>query len=340
MLSCLRSRRHPSLILTLISSFSRGISAGGIGYAALGDSYAAAIGTADTRAYGAVCYQSNYSYIAQLGKVDNVTIDTTRFFNRACAGLGLYETAKCEILGNVTADPQNDYYCRDLSTSNGIGNPDLVTVSIGAESIEYFRLISNCIYFPWIGGCSEVNKSAESALATLAAPNGKAFEAFFDKYLKRESGLLQSSGRIKVIGYPAPFNIDMGSDSYCPTFAGGNVTLDQRKQINSVVGRLNDQLKAQSKAVGVTYLDTNPLFDGHRFCDNDQTSEWLINPIPNFNLSNITAYKSAHDVVQQFGDITQYPDTRIPGGSYLFGAFHPTAEGHRAIAQLLSQNMK
>lgn len=328
----------PLTILVLYAS--RGISAVGIACAALGDSYAAGIGSTDTRAYGPVCYQSDKSYVSQLGKLDNVTIDATKFLNRTCAGLGLFETGQCEIAGNVTADPENDFSCRDLSPSDGIANPDLVTISMGAESIEYYRLVSNCVYFPSFGGCAEVNKSTEDALAELASPDTADFLDFFNTVLKPQGTLAQNPSKIKVINYPLPFNTDDGSDVFCPTFAGNHISLPDRKLINSAVQRLDDNLRTQAEAAGATYVDTNAAFDGHRFCDNNTNSEWLNNPLPQFDPSTNSSLKSADDVVKKFGVITQYPDTRVPGGSYLFGAFHPTADGHQAIAQLISQNMR
>ena len=324
---------------------SKDVLAADIAYVALGDSYAAGIGSSPSTNYGPACYQADKSYVNQLRTYfDNVTIDTNKFSNRACAGLDLDEMAQCEIIGNVTADPDDFMTCRDLAPSKGVGVPDLVTLHMGAESINYYDFIQNCVYFPFLGGCEFINDTIHSAFVDLAAPTGPNFTTFLTDNLTSIAGL--DPKKVKLINYVLPFNIDDPNSPFCPTFAGNNVTSSNRTFINGIVRQLNDNLFNSSQRAGVDYLDINPLFDGHRFCDKDPAGLWLVNPLPKLNAATQSSLKTVDDVMDKYGVITEYPPPANPKrkttskSPYLFGAFHPTADGHRAIAQLISQRMK
>ena len=312
-------------------------------YTAFGDSYAAGIGSSPLFGNESLCYQTLDSYVEQLISFDNVTVDLKTFENRACAGLTLEGMAQCEIAGNVTADPENFLTCQDLSPSPSIGTPDLVTMHMGASSIRLWDLIANCVYFPSITDCVFANDTIQSAFADLASPYGPNFTSFLTDNLTAPANLTAS--HVKLLSYVMPFNVDDGSDVFCPTFAGNKVALPDRIAINSAFAQLNGFLQNQSAPLGIIYLDINPSFDGHRFCDKNTTDVWLNNPLPDLDPSTRDTLKTADDVLNMYGAITQHPNpngtnsTNSTAGPYLFGAFHPTSDGHKAIAKLVSQNM-
>ena len=243
------------------------------GYVAFGDSYAAGIGSGTTEGDG--CRKGSYSYPRQLAAMATGDID---FQNLPCSGA---------VVGEVLQGGDKS----QIDAWTNPGNADIATLSIGGNDIGFYPILTACVLRvgqSFAGDCDAAVASANSKISG------------FDLYNDISSALqqiIEKSGRddfkIYLTGYPAFFNVDTASCDYSTFYywqpghhafhrIGNWAYLYQalRVQLNNLVSNLNTMLSHVANSVNshydsqrVWYVDPNPNFDGHRFCEKDGDTE-------------------------------------------------------------------
>lgn len=67
------------------------------------------------------------------------------------------------------------------------------------------------------------------------------------------------------LGYASFFNQEAKGQSWLPNYCRTEPKV--RKEINDLVLHLNDVLRPLVEKHGAYFIDPNPAFNGHRFCD-------------------------------------------------------------------------
>ena len=242
-------------------------------WTAMGDSYAAGIGA------GALpqepdpdhCFRSGNSYprIMQSGP-GSLQPNPGRFNFVACSGAKFDEIGTWQLLD------------RALRGRPVWGNsPEFVTITMGGNDIGILPLVLTCIYSVPIYGipCDAVIQRGFDIMER------EDFE--FDLFAVIK--IVQDKGRRKhgqdfhifVTGYAQLFNSERAQCdqvTFRPSgiglvLPGELLTKERRRKMNDLAKSLNLALKT---AVGlfdprdVTFVDYDPLFEGHRFCDRDE----------------------------------------------------------------------
>ena len=243
------------------------------GYVAFGDSYAAGIGTGTTS--GDACRQGQYSYPKQLAAMADGDID---FQNYPCSGA---------VVGDVLQGGEKS----QIDKWTNVGNADVATLSIGGNDIGFYDILTACVLRvgqEFSGDCAEQVRLAREKI------NGRELFSDISTALRQ---IIDKSGRddlkVYMTGYPTFFNVDTDTCEYStfyywqPGHHGihhiGNwayLYKDLRRKLNDLVNELNRMLSQVSDAVNqgspdprVRFVDINPKFDGHRFCEKDAGQE-------------------------------------------------------------------
>ena len=154
--------------------------------------------------------------------------------------------------------------------------PEFATITMGGNDIGILPLILTCIYsIPILGrGCDTVIQRAFDILISQKFKYG----AFKVIHFVRNQGktLYGPNFHIFVTGYAQLFNSDT---KQCDgvTFKPDHIRLpaqyltqSRRRRINELFRTLNDALRTAAglfPPADVTFVDYDPLFEGHRFCD-------------------------------------------------------------------------
>lgn len=190
--------------------------------------------------------------------------------------------------------------------------------------------------------------------------------------------------KLYIIGYAHFFNADTDwcdtiSFRYLPSpFNRQMLTQQLRADLNGAMDALRGKIKAVIAAIGdprVKFIDINPFFEGHRFCEDGHTflQQWYHNDIWLWNLNIVPDDPDNNPTVeminneQNLGEDAQGNAIVIPPGDDFEGAnpddemgpfqedlvfdihwtyrtFHPKSGGHEAIkkaiiAQLRADNI-
>ena len=250
------------------------------GYVAFGDSYAAGMGTGTTETGG--CRRAEYAYPRLLAALAEGNID---FQNLPCSGA---------VVGDMLqggAGSQIDAWTNPHTA-------DIATVSIGGNDVGFVPILTACVLRwaqPFSGNCDLRIQSAYDKI------NGRDLINDIASALHQ---IIAKSGRadfkIYQTGYPAFFNVDTDSCDYSTFFywqpghhafhrSGVNwayLLKDLRLKLNNLVIAVNTMVKQAVDTVNAAYpeqrvwfIDTNPAFDGRRFCEIDGGIE-VIEPDP------------------------------------------------------------
>ena len=171
------------------------------------------------------------------------------------------------------------------------GNADIATLSIGGNDIGFYDILTACVLRVgqnFAGDCDAVVSTANSKISgrELYGDISSALHQIIDK-----SG--RSDFKIFLTGYPAFFNVDTASCDYSTFYywqpghhgfhrIGNWAYLYQalRLKLNNLVTSLNTMLSQVADAVNSAYpsqrvwfIDPNPRYDGHRFCEKDGGTE-------------------------------------------------------------------
>ncbi|KAF2200638.1 SGNH hydrolase [Delitschia confertaspora ATCC 74209] len=167
-------------------------------------------------------------------------------------------------------------------------NPDLVTMSIGGNDVGFVDLLDRCVYrFKDVKGCAGCNlprlfkddcsgDCQEAIDGVRAKINGPEFSQGLTSAIK---SVFANAPRthLFVTGYPAFWNHDTDAcDKVSFKFGCINNSVlplikSRRKAMNDLTDALNGKIRqiinSYPTSASLTFVDTNPFFNGHRFCE-------------------------------------------------------------------------
>ncbi|KAL9105321.1 MAG: hypothetical protein Q9227_009488 [Pyrenula ochraceoflavens] len=240
------------------------------GYVAFGDSYAAGTGTGETSEDG--CRRGQYSYPKQVAAYAPKGIE---FQNLACGGAEV-DTEKEDNLFEQIKRWKNPHLA------------DIATLTIGGNDVRFLEVLSACIQLfktvAFSGDCDEEINNAYRSIDQGTFPNGvkKAMQQIVEKSGRQDFELY-------VTGYPEFFNAETEwqvslvadyLDISTSLFLGGPLlTKDLRRKTNGAISHFNAKLSSIIETLNkdhyngtghVKFIDPNPFFKFHRFCDVDE----------------------------------------------------------------------
>lgn len=284
-------------------------------YVALGDSYAAGDGAGSSRwlpHLDPACGRFSEAYPAQIAR--NSSLDIDIFRNVACGGA----TTKSIVYKQMSY----------------LGQADWATIQVGGNEVDFFPVLNECIQ-QWrpLSTCDREIDRARSLIQS-----GQFVQAF-DDMVRHAMGETDIGSKVLVLGYATFFNAQTeqcNRVSFSKTNTANVLSNHLRASFNDLVIMLNTVIEASAKAHGATYVDIDALFDGHRFCEQgveeprpDWEGTWFFR-----EASHETAYQ---DTLLLDMDAHGQNQIRLTNSfrkfSDLTRTFHPTARGHKAIAE-------
>ena len=197
------------------------------GYVALGDSFAAGVGSRSYRPDDP-CYRSPASYPAVVAQRYRLELTLA-----ACSGA-------------VTADVV-EAQARSLRTSTRY-----VTVTIGGNDLGFSSVLTTCALPGWLGRCGP---AVDRSLATLRTSLPGRLDRVLATVRQRAP-----QATVVVTGYPRLFGDE---DCSALTF----FSADERSRLNAATAELDDVIADRTAAAGLRYADPAPAFGRHAWCD-------------------------------------------------------------------------
>lgn len=197
------------------------------GYVALGDSFAAGVGSRSYRPDDP-CYRSPTSYPAVVA--ERYQLDLTL---AACSGA-------------VTADVV-EAQARSLRSSTRY-----VTVTIGGNDLGFSSVLTTCALPGWLGRCGP---AIDRSLATLRTSLPGRLDRVLATVRQRAP-----QAAVVVTGYPRLFGDE---DCSALTF----FSADERGRLNAATDELDEVIADRTAAAGLRYADPAPAFRRHAWCD-------------------------------------------------------------------------
>ena len=271
-------------------------------YAALGDSYAAGAGPCGG-------FDSAYPVLV----ANDTRLDFMEFLPLACGGASTTSVRKTQV-------PH-------------IGDADVVTITVSGNEVDFFAVLNACVY-EWLPSAScEKEMTRANTLAQS------------DTLLRSMDSLIRSTiqhskpgAHILVTGYARFFNDTTNQcdhASFSRKHADNLLTKEVRRNFNQMVDALNLVIKSAAEVHGAIYVDIDPIFHGHRFCEgdiiepSDSDSTWF------FNLK--------YDEDRLWSRQGSFRQTMLPNPFKdfldLVRTFHPTRLGHKAIAEVIVEEL-
>lgn len=176
----------------------------------------------------------------------------------------------------------------------------LVTMSIGGNDLGFASVVQDCI----VNGQRGVPMT-DTCQEKHADRIEQRLDTLHDELVEtyRDMKNRAPNARIVIVGYPELF-VEEPSDSI-----GNLLFAEDQVWMNEQAGALNDMLRSAAKEAGVEFIDPTEAFRGHGIGSDDP---WI-------------------------NDLTWGG----PGISLVDpGSFHPNAQGHDAIADLVEQQIK
>lgn len=275
-------------------------------YAALGDSYAAGDGAGSSRLLPDLCARFSGAYPVHVAK--NAKLDFAGFRNLACGGATTTSVLKTQVYR--------------------VWDSDTITIQVGGNEVDFFVLLNECVY-QWkpFSTCDAELSRARGLVESMQFINN------FDNLVAATKKYIKPGARLLVLGYARFFN-DQTDQCNHVSFSTHNpdnyLTREMRVMFNDVVFLLNDVIRGIAEAHEVTYIDMDTIFEGRRFCE-----EGVIEPAPDASWFFSDAGRRASVISERREHYSDQTLLNNPFEDFLnfTATFHPTEEGHVAIAQ-------
>jgi lysophospholipase L1-like esterase len=219
-------------------------------YVALGDSYAAGVGSRVFYSESGSCKRSPEAYAPKIASAKGYTLNF-----EACSGAKTPEVNEKQ-LGNLNS-----------STS-------LVTLSIGGNDAGFSNVILNCAlyYFTCGSAVSEANSYIANKLPGV-------LNTTYNNVRSRAT-----TAKVEIIGYPHLFS-DTGA-----TCNANFLTSSNEKKLNETGDKLDAVLKAQAESHGFTFVDPRSAFKAHAVCASEEWLNGQSNPLEESYHPNVKGY--------------------------------------------------
>jgi lysophospholipase L1-like esterase len=228
-------------------------------YVALGDSYAAGVGTRTYTSESGSCQRSTKAY---------PYIDATRLGANlsfvACSG------AKVADVTNKQLGPLN----------SGI---ELVTVQVGGNDAGFSSVITECAQPAWMSDCDRAIATSQSTINNVLPGRLNTLYATIESKAP--------SARVVVVGYPRLFN---GIDCNAGTFFSSS----EMTKLNQTADLLNSRIGAAASAAGFSFVNPTPQFIGHAVCGSPEWINGLSSPVSESYHPNVTGQAAYANLVQ------------------------------------------
>lgn len=322
-------------------------------YGALGESFASGPSAGDEYPNALKgCRRYTHAFGPELNGDDRLKAISGRDFEFiACSGSKLKQVYQ-DPGGDGTRKPQTSQ-ANQLS-----GKEDLVTLSMGGNDVGFVNLLDRCIYRfkdPLCFGCGFFSKDCTNDCKGVindvqATIDGDALSSGLDSAIKAIFTKAPSTV-LYLLLYPQFFNagtdqcdnvqFNLGCSGSLGFPSARNrinpLTKDIRGKMNTLTDNLNQKIKdAVGRATpgnggSIAYVDPNPNFNGHRFCE-DGTTE------PSYRNSNIWLYplefytSGTLSFIQSYDTGTKCEDILGDDGTGDWGDYYACelAEGVRA----------
>ena len=301
MLSPTRSMVATALLLSIFGLQAVAVK----GYAALGDSYASGDGAGSSKLFpnfDITCGRFDQAYPVQVFNSSRLEIPRSGFKNLACGGTSSLSVLKTQV-------PK-------------IGNSEVISITVGGNEVDFFVLMNACVHewYPHLP-CKQEMTQARSLVQSRAFLNN------FNKMVAGTMKAMQPNSKLLVTGYAMFFN-DTTDQCDHASFSRRNprnfLSKELRRNFNQMVTMVNDVIRAAAEAQGATYVDVDKLFQKHRFCEEGIIEPGTHNETWFFNMK--------YEKEQEQDDVQQFLPNPIKDFFDLTRTFHPTARGHKEIA--------
>ncbi len=209
-------------------------------YVALGDSYAAGVGTRTYYADRGTCYRSPAAYPV----LDAARIGATLSF-KACSGAKTGDVSATQ-LGTLSA-----------STT-------YVTVQVGGNDAGFSDVLTTCALPSWASNCGAAIDKAQAFIRTTLPGR---LDSLYAAIRSRAT-----SATVVVVGYPRIFN---GEDCNARTWFSPT----EESRLNATADLLDSTLSARATANGFAFVNPVTAFTGHAVCDSTEWINGLSNPV-------------------------------------------------------------
>jgi len=216
-------------------------------YVALGDSYAAGVGSGGTSSDGA-CLQNSNAYPAVWSASHPAYTLTFAACSGATAG-----TVKSTQLADITA------------------GTTLITVTAGGDP-GFVPLIAACL-LPTPTGNALCDAATLIALAAIHLVIEPELKNLYASIKTQAASVGDPTAQLVVLGYP---------DFFPESPLCGTSDYDEQLDINNAIDALDAAIaKAAAATAGTTFVDVRPAFAAHELCSQ---APWLNGLMPNKNL--------------------------------------------------------
>lgn len=352
-----------SFATPLLNLGKRASSAGPKGYIAFGDSYAAGIGAG-------TFFKDSFD---DDGNVDNTCGRTNGAYPLGLVNKNLLELSSGEWKDffACTGDTLDDLEHQITEAKKkGGGDYDVATVSIGGNDFRFGQVAKNCAYRFGTVSQEQAERDCDHYIGGVEEMflNEIKDAVIFPKYTKHlidiYENVLKKKGLLIVTGYAQFFagdNLNTGNncENLFTTWKGINsrvpLKAEFRRRMNALVKRMNDAIldeviqPLQSKYSisgqqdNIEFFDIDPLFNGHRFCEN------VPDPLgSNNNAVWITELNTTPLTQETFKPLQEKEDREGLGFAKLFGfagilpsdlqqmsTMHPKKDAYEEIADRL-----
>ena len=195
---------------------------------ALGDSYAAGVGSGSRYRADDPCLRSPASYPAVVARSEGLALTLA-----ACSG-----ATTADVLADQT---------RWLA-----GRTRYVTLTVGGNDLGFAPVLTTCALPGWLGSC---RAALAGSLSTLRGALPARLDAVLAAVRDRSPG-----ATVVVTGYPRLFGDD---DCSALTFFSDA----ERSRLDAATDELDALVQTRTRAAGLRYVDPRPAFAGHAWCE-------------------------------------------------------------------------
>jgi lysophospholipase L1-like esterase len=217
-----------------------GPAAASVQYAALGDSYAAGVGTRTYYSDSGSCYRSPYAYAV----LDAARVGATLTFN-ACSGAKAADVQTKQLTG--------------LTSSTR-----WVTVQVGGNDANFSSVITTCAEPSWLGNCDKAVANAQTIIRNTLPGR---LDALYNAIRSHAT-----VAGVTVVGYPRLFN---GVDCNAATWFSPH----DESILNQTADLLDTTIAGRASAHGFAFVNPEQAFIGHAVCDKVEWINGLSNPV-------------------------------------------------------------
>ncbi len=228
-------------------------------YVALGDSYAAGVGSRVFYEESGSCKRGPEAYAPKIASSHGYTLNF-----EACSG------AKT---GDV-----NSKQLGNLSSSTA-----LVTISIGGNDAGFSNVIINCALYYFTCG-SAINEANEYIAKSLPGVLNTTYNNIKSR---------ATTAKVIVVGYPHLFT-DSGA-----TCNVNFLTSSNEKKLNETGDKLDAAIKAQAESHGFTFVDPRAAFKAHEVCASEEWLNGQSNPLEESYHPNVKGYAQFRKEIEE-----------------------------------------